>query len=71
MGVYIWNASTGAISQLTELDSNEQDEYVTSLSWIKEGNILAVANSLGAVQVNMRKIFFNLLYDIYNRLLLS
>ena len=47
--VYLWNAGNGAISQLLELENS--DEYVSSVSWIKEGNILAVGNSIGCVQV--------------------
>ena len=47
--VYLWNAGNGAITQLLELEN--PDEYVSSVSWIKEGNILAVGNSIGCVQV--------------------
>ena len=47
--VYLWNASNGSISQVMELEN--PDEYISSVSWIKEGNIVAVGNSLGAVQV--------------------
>ena len=52
-GVYLWNASTGSIAQLLE---QEDEEPVTALSWISEGNILAVANGLGAVQVRKDEI---------------
>ena len=47
--VFIWNAGTGSITQLMEMEG--QDEYVSSVAWIKEGNILAIGNSLGIVQV--------------------
>ena len=47
--VYLWNAGNGSITQLLELEN--PDEYVSSVSWIKEGNILAVGNSIGCVQV--------------------
>ena len=47
--VYLWNAGNGAITQLLELEN--PDEYVAAVSWIKEGNILAVGSSVGSVQV--------------------
>lgn len=47
--VYLWNAGSGAITSLLELEN--PDEYVSSVSWISEGNILAVGNSCGFVQV--------------------
>lgn len=48
--VYLWNAVTGSIEQLLELESND---YVSSLSWIQsgEGEHLAVGTSLGPIQV--------------------
>lgn len=46
--VYLWNAATGNIDQLLEL---EGQDYVSSLNWIQEGNLLAVGTSLGCVQV--------------------
>ncbi|TRY70981.1 hypothetical protein TCAL_08248 [Tigriopus californicus] len=45
--IYLWNASNGEIQQLCEMDSVE--DYVCSVKWIKEGNILAVGNSAGDV----------------------
>ena len=48
--VYLWNAASGSITELMELENAE--EYVSSLAWIKEGNILAVGNSSGTVQVS-------------------
>ena len=47
--VYIWNASAGDIVQLMSIEEPEQ--YVSSVKWIKEGNILAVGTSTGNVQV--------------------
>ena len=47
--VYIWNASSGSIDQLFTLEDPE--EYVSSVSWIKEGNILAAGTSNGNVEV--------------------
>lgn len=46
--VYLWNADTGAIDQLLDL---EGANYVTSLSWIPNGNLLSVGTALGPVQV--------------------
>lgn len=47
--VYLWNEATGQITQLMELTG--ADEFVSSVSWIQEGQILAVGNSNGAVQL--------------------
>lgn len=47
--VYLWNAESGAIKLLFELD--EGDDYISSVSWIKEGNTLAVGTSIGEVQL--------------------
>lgn len=46
--VYLWNADTGAIDQLFDL---EGADYVTSVSWVPNGNLLAVGTTLGPVQV--------------------
>jgi cell division cycle 20, cofactor of APC complex len=46
--VYLWNADTGAIDQLLDL---EGADYVTSLSWVPNGNLLGVGTALGPVQV--------------------
>lgn len=46
--VYLWNASSGNIEQLTEF---EEGDYAGSLSWIQEGQILAIGNSTGAVEL--------------------
>lgn len=49
--VYLWNAVTGSIEQLLELESND---YVSSLAWIQagEGEHLAVGTSTGTIQVS-------------------
>ncbi|XP_065221940.1 cell division cycle protein 20 homolog [Planococcus citri] len=46
--VYLWNADTGTIDQLLELEGTE---YVCSLNWMQEGNLLAVGTSMGNVQL--------------------
>ena len=52
--VYLWNADTGDIHQLLEMEN--PDEYVSSVSWIKEGNHLAVGTSTSEVQVLKYKL---------------
>ena len=46
--IYLWNANTGDITNLLSLDD---DNYVSSVSWIEEGNYLAVGISDGNVQL--------------------
>lgn len=46
--VYLWNASTGNIEQLLELEGSD---YICSLNWVQEGYLLAVGTSLGPVQL--------------------
>ncbi|XP_032678729.1 cell division cycle protein 20 homolog isoform X2 [Odontomachus brunneus] len=46
--VYLWNAETGSIQQLFELDSND---YVCSVSWIQEGPHLAIGTTLGNTEL--------------------
>ena len=46
--IYIWNAGDGSITSLTEFD---EPDYICSLSWIKEGNVLAVGLSNMTVQL--------------------
>lgn len=50
--MYLWNAASGSIDQLMELDGND---YVSSLSWIQagEGEHLAVGTSTGTIQVKI------------------
>ncbi|KAL4236611.1 ubiquitin-protein transferase activating protein [Mactra antiquata] len=47
--VYLWNASSGDITQLLQLENPE--EYVGAVSWVSEGNILGVGTSSGEVQL--------------------
>ncbi|ESO88263.1 hypothetical protein LOTGIDRAFT_193514 [Lottia gigantea] len=47
--VYIWNATSGTITQLMEVENSE--EYIGSVSWVKEGNYLAIGTSTGEVQL--------------------
>lgn len=54
--VYLWNASNGEINQLLQLENPE--EYVGAVSWIKEGNYLAVGTSTGEVQVCIKTLTF-------------
>jgi len=45
--IYLWNATDGSITQLMQA----QDEHVTSLSWVQEGNYMAVGTSDHKVQI--------------------
>ena len=47
--VYLWDAGTGEINQLLEMD--DEDAYVASVAWTKDGRCLAVGSSTGDVQV--------------------
>ena len=47
--VYVWNSANGEIQQLMEMEG--PDEYVSSVSWINEGNYLAIGTSTSDVQV--------------------
>ncbi|XP_076750888.1 cell division cycle 20 protein fzy isoform X1 [Xylocopa sonorina] len=46
--VYLWNAGTGTIEQLFELESND---YVCSVAWIQEGPYLAVGTTTGNTEL--------------------
>lgn len=46
--IYLWNAGTGKIDQLMELSGSD---YVCSVSWIQEGDYLAVGTSMGTVEL--------------------
>jgi len=46
--VYLWNAGTGNIQHLLTL---EDSNFVCSVSWIQEGNCLAVGTNSGVTQV--------------------
>eukprot|EP00741_Cyanophora_paradoxa_P017220 tig00020961_g16632.t1 len=47
--IYLWNAGSGSITQLME--TSQPDDYVTSVSWIQQGNILAVGTNQCSVQL--------------------
>nr|XP_033771174.1 cell division cycle protein 20 homolog [Geotrypetes seraphini] len=47
--VYLWNSSSGDIVLLLQMEQPE--EYISSVSWIKEGNYLAVGTSNAEVQL--------------------
>lgn len=46
--IYLWNAGTGNIEQLREY---ENGDHACSLSWIQEGNVLAIGSSDGTVEL--------------------
>lgn len=46
--VFLWNASTGHIEKLVDFD---EGDHACSLAWIQAGQILAVGNNLGAVEL--------------------
>ncbi|GAB0496160.1 hypothetical protein MMPV_007470 [Pyropia vietnamensis] len=48
--VYLWNAGSGTIQELCRT-STGADDYVTSVSWIAEGNYLAVGTNSAEVQI--------------------
>nr|XP_009943247.1 PREDICTED: cell division cycle protein 20 homolog [Opisthocomus hoazin] len=47
--VYLWNHASGEIIQLLQME--HPDDYVSAVSWIKEGNYLAVGTSNAEVQL--------------------
>lgn len=47
-GMYIWNATDGNILQLFQ---KEENQYISSVKWLKEGNVLGVGDSEGSVQL--------------------
>ena len=49
--VYLWNANQGDITLLATMEREE--DYICSVSWIKEGNFLALGTSDNNVQVIM------------------
>lgn len=48
--VYLWNCTSGEIIHLLQME--HPDDYVSSVSWVKEGNYLAVGTSNAEVQVS-------------------
>ncbi|XP_048845721.1 cell division cycle protein 20 homolog [Brienomyrus brachyistius] len=47
--VYLWDASQGDITLLMKME--QEQDYICSVSWIKEGNYLAIGTSDGKVQL--------------------
>ena len=47
--IYLWNATDGAIQQL--MQTQGEQSHVTSLSWIQQGNFMAVGTSDHKVQI--------------------
>lgn len=45
--LFVWNAGDGSIVELFQFETD--DELVTSVRWVSEGNILAVGDSTGGV----------------------
>lgn len=50
--LYIWNADNQTISHLFEYEN--EDDYISSVSWLHDGLGLAVGNSNGEVQVRFK-----------------
>ena len=48
--VYLWDATRGEITLLMKMEREE--DYITSVSWTKEGNYLAIGTSDFKVQVS-------------------
>lgn len=48
--LYIWNAVSKEISQLFAMDEND-DAYITSVSWLQRGDVLAVGTSRNQVEL--------------------
>lgn len=47
--LYLWNANNSEVTELFDLGPSQN--YVSSVSWMPGGNVLAVGTSAGAVQV--------------------
>ncbi|XP_041357187.1 cell division cycle protein 20 homolog [Gigantopelta aegis] len=47
--LYLWNANNGEIQQLMQME--QPGDYIGAVSWIKEGNFLAVGTSSGDVEL--------------------
>ncbi|ELR14387.1 WD domain, G-beta repeat-containing protein [Acanthamoeba castellanii str. Neff] len=45
--LYLWNATTSDIDMLFEMPDTDADDYITSVSWMADGNILAVVERDG------------------------
>jgi len=47
--VYLWNGVNGEINKL--MSCSQQDNYVTSVSWVEDGSFLAVGTNYNDVQI--------------------
>ncbi|KAG2377975.1 hypothetical protein C9374_008597 [Naegleria lovaniensis] len=47
--VYLWNGETGEINKL--MSCSQQDNYVTSVSWVEDGTYLAIGTNYNDVQI--------------------
>lgn len=47
--VYLWDAASGSITELMALDN--EDDYISSLSWTAEGTFLAIGTSINKTQI--------------------
>jgi len=59
--LYLWNASNGAISQLLEMDN--ENEYVSSVAWLPDSSNIAVGTSTMEVQVLLTVSHTGILYS--------
>ena len=48
--VYLWNAASGDINELCSTDTN-QDDYISSVSWLDDGVHVAVGTASAQVQI--------------------
>ena len=55
--LFLWNPHTGDAKHLIQMNG---EDYISSVRWIGQGNILAVGNSCGHVQV-MGQFFLKVL----------
>ncbi|KAI8446514.1 WD40-repeat-containing domain protein [Phakopsora pachyrhizi] len=49
--VYLWSASTSAVTRLVDVAQSAGSDHVTSLSWIGRGNVLAIGTDSGKVHI--------------------
>lgn len=61
--VYLWDASQGDITLLMKME--QEQDYICSVSWVKEGNYLAIGTSDGKVQVG--EVFSGCLYFLEDK----
>lgn len=47
--VYLWNASSGSIEELCTTPN--EDDYITSVSWVQDGNYIGVGTNHNEVQI--------------------